>query len=191
MFTKKDGVQHGSGICDQDIRKFESDFGFRLPDDYRHFLLACNGAFFSTAPLYVFPIRERWESEFSKNSDLYPRFTWPPEGDVLGDLVAPPISLFGIDNPHEMRCLSPTKEWYGFDDRKPSGFLAIGITTSRDLICIACDGELSDQVFVWNSLFGAPDYGRADLADGLLEIASSFLTFWQDLVSIAEENLIV
>lgn len=172
------------------VREFERGFGFELPSDYRTFLLQRNAIRFKPHKdtSLCYPIRQRWEEERKRAPRLYPRFHWPPKGDVFSDLVGFPSRLLGIGSgDHSLKPLNPA---YGFSAKMPREFLVIGFTTINDIICLGCGTNLRGHVLHWNTLMGQMEFTQKDAMTGLKIASRDFRQFWEDLLPLAEDRIV-
>ena len=95
-------AEPGPRVTEDDVRRFEREFGHELPDDYRAFLLEVNGG---TAPHShcVFTLRRGARQD---------------ESVLRG--------LFSLNAPDDQGDLATAQKHYNPDVKLPEGFLEIG-----------------------------------------------------------------
>jgi hypothetical protein len=175
-------------IADRDlISAFETKFGWTIPKDFRDFLLRVNGVKFQSTNVF-FPRRARWREEHTLLPELVPPLVWPPKlGDFVSEDLVGNIDLIkGISSKpiltarDRMIGMQPRDNAYGFAKYMPPHLLVIGMTYNQELLCLGCDGDENERVFVWQS-----DNSSAEEAiAGLSFVADTFRQFLAELVII-------
>jgi cell wall assembly regulator SMI1 len=95
-------AESGPRVTEDDVRRFEREFGYELPADYRAFLLEVNGGYAPSSHC-VFTLRRRARQDES----------------ILN-------SLFSLNAPDDQDDLGTAQKHYSPDAELPKGFLEIG-----------------------------------------------------------------
>lgn len=134
-----------SPITEAELQQFEAEIGYRLPDEYRRFLLKYNGG-------------KPDPKTFNVNIDGFQTFT--------------SVTRFaGLTKPDYCGFDRLLKTYTG---RIPRNLLPIACELSVDLICISIAGDDYEKVYLWDHNWevteGEPDYSNVHhIADSFEE----------------------
>jgi hypothetical protein len=154
-------AEPGPRVTEDDVRRFEREFGHELPDDYRAFLLEVNGGYASSSHC-VFTLRRRARQDES----------------VLN-------SLFSLNAPDDQADLATAQIAYSPDSRLPAGFLAIGYDGMGGRIIMPLVGLHRGEVWYLDTEDDSEDWPstRVDWFDrrDVWKLAQGFAEFMSSL----------
>ncbi len=104
------GTKWNKGLCDKDISRLETNFGFKFPLEYRKFLRAMNG--FDTPQISIDP-EEMEEDSFGQNFYEYPSDFGRQSKYLLSDLAQYRDQILAVLGDH------------GFDVDRFEGFVPL------------------------------------------------------------------
>lgn len=141
----------------EDIDKVESEWGVRLPSEYTDFLREWNGGVFCDERDPIFDTGENYRELVL----LYGVGPYPAEG----------VHLLS----------QSSQEGYGFRERVPDRFLAIGHGQPFEKICMSIKGEDKGKIFFW---YPGGEIRETDVPtmEFLSLIGDDFFDFWNKLI---------
>jgi hypothetical protein len=145
--------EKGPPLSEADVLSLEKYLGTSLPDQYRRFLLSCNGGRPSLDVVTIPNLR----------------------GGEKTDLQV----FFGLGRPHE----SSDVRWNfkTFSGRVPRGLLPVACDSGGSLFCLATTGRDVGKVFFWDS--GNSFYTTSDDLGQVYLVGQSFDAFLKGLGS--------
>lgn len=145
------------------LAAIERHFGASLPDDYRRFLLEWNGVHFWVP----------WDH----------RVWFLPLDALDEDAAGHVVRLYGISSPEEELDLREEQVGYAFNQRVPSGIVAIGDDNSWNRLCLSLIPDDFGAMYWWHP--GIPweeDGKNVPTRLHLHPVSKSFTQFWYSLV---------
>ena len=149
----------GPSLRDDDLRQFESEIGCRLPDDYREFLLRCNGGFVEADLWFLGPNPAGYSVEAGVHH------------------------VGGLRSDDESYSLRWARECYqGARPRIPLELLWIMDDPCGNAVCLGVKSAARGKIYFWDHELESAEWDSAlDSAPHLTLLAESFTEFIRGL----------